>query len=209
MSHFSKSTALTIIGLTLFVAGCAKQAEDAAPAAETVVTNASEAAPEPTAADNADAGITSDAAIAKEDLDLAFKVIDGPHYDKANDQVHFTLEAENKGKTVLSGKGKFPVNLGLTIVGPDGTAKTAPGNLEFQRIRFAHALQPGEKFEFPVVFAAAPTIGGSVVLDGVQEGVSWFRDYGKQTLTLGKFSRCDGNAGTLCGDNGTEIAPTK
>lgn len=208
MSHFRKSATLTILAVALFAAGC-KQAEEGAPAAETVATNAPEPGPSPTPTTDPTTGVTTDSAIVQEDLNLAFRVVAGPYYNKAEDQVSFTLEAENKGTAALSSAGKLPVNLGLTIVGPDGTVKTAPGNLEFQRVPLVHPLQPGEKVEFPVQFSAAPTIGGSVVLDGVQEGVSWFRDYGKPTLTLGKFSRCSGKQGTLCGDNGAEIAPAK
>lgn len=208
MSSLRKSTTFTILAVALFAAGC-KQAEEGSPAAETVSTAAPDAGISPAPSPDPTAGPTTDAAIAQDDLDLAYRIVSGPSYNKAEDQVSFVLEAENKGKTPLSSTGKFPVNLGLTIVGPDGTAKTAPGNLEFQRVPLAHALQPGEKIEFPVLFSAAPTIGGSVVLDGVQEGVSWFRDYGKPTLALGKFSRCGGKQDTLCGVDGVEISPAK
>lgn len=197
MSSLRKSTTLMLLVIALFAAGC-KQAEEGSPATETVATTAPDAGPQLMP--------TTDSAIAPDDLNLEFRLVEGPSYNKAEDKVSFVLEAENKGKTALSSTGKFPVNLGLTIVGPDGTAKTAPGNLEFQRVPLEHALQPGEKTEFPVVFVAAPTIGGSVVLDGVQEGVSWFHDYGKPTLTLGKFSRCNGKQDTLCGDDGVTIA---
>ena len=204
MKLHQKVPALSAACLMILVMGCSRQPEESgAPASSAAVSPAASA---PTDAATP-AGPAMDSAIDPGALGLTFRIIDGPYYDNATDQVAVKLELENTGASVLSSAGQFPVNLGLTIIGPDGTVSTPPGNLDFQRIPLAGALAPGTRTEIQALFPVGPTLGGTVVLDGVQEGVSWFGSYGKPTLTLGKFARCRGEADSLCDEAGEAIKP--
>lgn len=207
MNKLQKIAAVASTCFVMFAAGCNGQPDGTA-ASPTPAADAAVPANTPAHRDAmAPNGPAIDSPIGPDDLGLIFRVVDGPYYDKTADRVSFDMEAENTGTVVLSSTGRFPVNIGLIIVGPDGLVDTPPGNLEFQRLHFNEALASGAKAEFRAEFPAAPTIGGSVVIDGVQEGVNWFRSYGKQTLTLGTFARCQGDANSLCNESGKAIEP--
>jgi hypothetical protein len=81
-----------------------------------------------------------------------------------------------------------------------------PAKQDFVRIRLPRGLEQGEKLDLPVKFKVAPTLGGTVIVDAVQERVAWFRGYKKPVLTLGSFVRCKGEEKTACLSDGTAIA---
>ncbi len=177
----------------LALAGCNQQTPDGA---ESRRAGADSASANPAAAPGA---------IAPGDLDLAFQVTSGPTYDPATDTVTYQVEAANNGKVSLASEGDLPVNVGVVVRGSDGTLDTPPANLDFLRVAFPQPLAPGQTVTLPIMFNAEPTLGGTVVVDAVQERVSWFSGYGKPVLTLGKFSRCNEAPSTLCGEDGTPV----
>lgn len=188
-----KATRLLIVPTValLALAGCNRQAPTPAETGGTTAVSTTVEAP---------------GAIAPADIDLAFKVASGPTYDPATDSVMYQLEATNNGKATLSSAGEFPVNVGLVVRGSDGTLDTPPANQDFVRVALPQPLAPGQTVTLPVTFNATPTLGGTVVVDAVQERVSWFSGYGKPVLTLGAFRRCNDAENTLCGEDGTVIA---
>ncbi|MGV8864882.1 MAG: hypothetical protein ACOH2T_27485 [Pseudomonas sp.] len=157
---------------------------------------------------SASAPATVDAPIDANGLDLVFKIVSGPNYEAATDLVTYQVEAANNGKTTLISAGKLPVHLGVVIRGSDGTLHSAPANQNFMRVPLPQPLAPGQSITLPITFNAAPTLGGSVIVDAVQEQVGWFSGYNKPVLTLGAFSRCDGVEDTLCLADGTAVAAT-
>lgn len=146
------------------------------------------------------------APIKPDDIDLAFSVVGAPSYDPASDTVSFTVNVANNGKAAIASAGSRPVNLGVVILGADGTLQTPPAKQDFLRVRLPQGLESGQKLDLPVKFKVAPTLGGTVIVDGVQERVAWFRGYKKPVLTLGTFVRCNGDEKTACLSDGTPIA---
>lgn len=140
------------------------------------------------------------------DIDLVFSAVGAPTYDAATDTLSYTVNVANNGKAPVSSAGTHPVNIGVVILGADGTLKTPPAKQDFVRIRLPQGLEPGQKLDLPVKFKVAPTLGGTVIVDAVQERVAWFRGYKKPVLTLGTFVRCDGDEKSACLSDGTAIA---
>lgn len=140
------------------------------------------------------------------DIDLGLSVAGTPSYDAASDTLQYTLTVANNGKATIASQGSHPVNLGVVVLGSDGTLATAPARQDFVRVRLPRAIAPGEKLDVALRFKVAPTLGGTVIVDGVQERVAWFRGYKKPVLTLGTFARCEGDAQTVCTSDGVAIA---
>lgn len=168
--------------------------------------NDNETDPAPTAAVPTPESVGVNAPIPRNDIDLAFSAVGAPAYDPATDMVSFTVNVANNGKTTIASAGSYPVNVGVVILGADGSLKTPPAKQDFVRIRLPQALEPGQKLDLPVKFKVAPTLGGTVIVDAVQERVAWFRGYQKPVLTLGTFVRCNGDERTACLGDGAAIA---
>lgn len=167
-------------------------------------------APAPAPADVAPpTGLEVNAPIKQSDIDIAFSVVGTPAYDVANDTLSYTVKVANNGKAAIASAGSRPVNIGVVILGTDGTLKTAPAKQDFIRIPLPQALEPGENLDVPVTFKVAPTLGGTVIIDAVQERVAWFRGYDKPVLTLGSFVRCNGEEKSVCLSDGTAIAAAR
>lgn len=175
----------------LALTACNKQPESPAPLTDTKPA--------------ATPAVSLDSPLAQESIGANFRIVSGPFYNKAEDLVSYKMEIENTGTATVSSVGKHPFHIGVSILGADGTFATPPASQDFQRIDLPAALQSGEKLEFAVGFPAAPTVGGTVVVDGVQEGVAWLRDYGKPALEIGEFTRCSGSENTLCTADGAEV----
>jgi len=163
-------------------------------------------APAPTAAAPASKSVEVNAPIPHKDIDLAFSTAGAPTYDPATDTVSFTVNVANNGKAAIASAGSHPVNIGVVILGADGSLQTPPAKQDFVRIRLPQGLEPGQKLDLPVKFKVAPTLGGTVIVDAVQERVAWFRGYKKPVLTLGTFVRCNGEEKTACLNDGAAIA---
>lgn len=183
----------------LVLIGCNKPGTEAPGAAEEPSSQTNE--PEAPAA--VSAGI--DTPIPATDIDLAFRVTSGPTYDATTDSVTYQVEVSNNGKSSLISGGKLPVNIGVVVLGSDGTLRTPPAIQDFARIPLPQPLAPGQRVTLPITFEASPTLGGTVIVDAVQELVNWFSTYNNPVLTLGKFERCDGADNTLCLADGTVV----
>ncbi len=144
-------------------------------------------------------------AIPADDINLTFEIVDGPTYDAASDSVAYQIQASNEGKATLASDGPFPVNIGVVIRDTESAVGNSRANQDFMRIPLPAPLLPGQKVTLPITFDAAPVLGATVVIDGVQEGVFWFSDHGKPALTLGSYGRCTGIEETLCLADGTAI----
>ena len=165
------------------------------------------AAPASASVDAAVPALSINAPIAADKIDLSYTVVSGPTFDKANDAVSYTVEVQNNGEDTLSSAGTHPINIGLAILGKDGTMNTPPATLEFQRYPLPTPLATREKLLLPLSFPVTPTLGGTAQVDGVQEGVAWFSSYGQPTLRLDTFTRCGDQQESVCGSNG-EVVPT-
>ena len=179
--------------LLLALAGCGQEASNGTASAPAGVDAASQGAPKP-------GGVFPPA-----DVDLAFRLAGGAQYASSSDTLSFEVEATNNGKATLTSEGEFPVNVGGVIRGIDGTLDTPPANLDFLRVAFPQPLATGQSVTLPISFNAGSMLGGTVVIDAVQERVSWFSGYGKPVLTIGKFNRCNDAPDTLCGGDGTPV----
>jgi hypothetical protein len=115
------------------------------------------------------------------------------------------VHVRNNGKAVLSSTGEAPLNLGIVIRDINGTLAAPPAKLDFVRTPLPGPLPPGASANIVVSFPVAPTIGGIVVLDAVQEGVSWLSWYGKPVLELGRFSSCARDPKALCTADGARL----
>lgn len=180
-----------LIAVTAFTA-CTRTDESSSPAP------AVNEAPAPTA-------LEVNAPIASRDIDVAFTAVGSPTYDPTGDTITYMVNVANNGKVPIASKGSYPVNIGVVILGADGTLNTPPAKQDFVRMRLADGLAPGQKVDLPVKFKVEPTLGGTVIVDAVQERVAWFRGYGKPMLTLGSFTRCNMDPKTVCTSDGTAI----
>lgn len=149
------------------------------------------------------------APIRSRDIDLVFTAVGSPEYNPATDTLAYTVNVANNGKAPVASNGTHPVNLGVVILGADGTLTTPPAKQDFVRIRLPAALEPGQNVDVPVKFKVAPALGGTVIVDAVQERVAWFRGYGKPTLTLGSFVRCNEDPKTVCLSDGAAVASAR
>lgn len=151
--------------------------------------------------------IEVDAPIAHGDIDLVFATEGAPAYDPAADMLTYTARVSDNGKAPIASKGDYPVNIGVVMLDADGTSKSPPAKQDFVRPPLPEGLEPGEKTDLPIRFRVAPTLGGTVIVEAVQERVVWFRGYKKPVLTLGSFSRCNGDAKTVCTREGAAVVP--
>lgn len=181
-------TALPYVLIALTLAGCSERSEPTAKPA----TSATPA--------------TVDAPLARGDIDLDLSLAQPLAYQVRGDSVVAMVRVVNRGKATIASAGKYPVDLGVVILGTDGTARTPPGRQDFVRVRLPHALAPSEALDVAIRFPVAPTLGGTVVVDAVQERVAWFQRYGKPVLTLGRLQRCGADPHTACAADGVPLA---
>lgn len=183
----------------LLLVGCNKQAAE--PAAATS-DNAPSAMP-------AQSPVEVNDPLPSTDIDLAMEMVGTPSYAKETDTISFQLAVTNNGPITLATAGKHPVQLGLVVRDANGEMNGAIAKQDFLRVPFPQAVAPGQKVVIPIVFPAAPTLGGIVVVDGVQEGVSWFSSYEKPTFEVGRFQRCAGDPQSVCTADGTPVGAAK
>ncbi|MBB3813611.1 hypothetical protein FHY13_001958 [Xanthomonas arboricola] len=105
-----------------------------------------------------------------------------PKVDTASGSVSFVVKVENHGVAALSGASNPPVNLGVQILGPDGSAEGMVR--DFSRTPLPD-IAPGNAASVTVQFPLESRLDGrKLKVDVVQEGVSWFSDFGQPTLEL-------------------------
>ena len=173
------------------------------PLAVSLLVAACSQQPSPPAASSPETPV--DAPLPRADIGIGYAFVQQPSYQRGADMIGFTVRVENRGKTVLSSAGKYPVHLGLVVLAPEDAPNAPALRQDFVRMPLPHALAPGESAEIAMRFPVGPTIGGRVVLDAVQERVAWFRGYGKPALAIGRFVRCGDKPGTACTPDGTPL----
>lgn len=114
-----------------------------------------------------------------------------PRLDSARGELIIPVKISNDGDRLLSGTGRYPVNLGVQIAGDDGTANSAGGVQDFVRVPLPD-LPPGESVELEVSVPADARIEGRVLIfDLVQEGIAWFSTgFEQPVLKAGPFKLC-------------------
>lgn len=145
-------------------------------------------------------------ALPSTDLALTMALVGQPKYSAESGMVSTEIAVTNNGPNALATAGKLPVQLGLVIRDINGGMDIPPAKQDFLRIPLPKPIQAGERIVIPVAFPAAPTIGGIVIVDGVQEGVSWFSSYGEPILEVGRFVHCTADPTTLCFADGTKVS---
>ena len=149
----------------------------------------------------APAGVVVDAQIPPELLDISFALVSPPTYVADIDTMRLKLRVENKGKAMVVGQGKAPVNAGVILVGPAGP-DTAPGRRDFVRTALP-VIEPGATTEIVAELPANDLNRDlKVRVELVQEGIAWFDKFG---LDIGNFGRCTEGEKSLCDANGSAL----
>lgn len=187
------SSTVTALSIALALAACDRQ--PAPPAA-------SPATPAVTAPELVKNDVMADP-LTSESVKTALEVVGKPVMDAASGQLHVTVKVANNGTRALSGIGKYPVNIGVQILGDDGTVASAGGLADFVRAPLPE-IAPGSSADVNVMIPVDPRLDGrSLNLDLVQEGVNWFSaGFGQPALVLGPFKVC-GEA--LCDETGAAL----
>lgn len=196
-----------LIAAALVLTGCNRQPAAPEAAADAAASNTDPASAEGIAGP-AEAGpdFTLDQPIPKEDVRTTLSLAAPPVYRAADDALLLQVEVGNQGKSALVGQGRMPVQLGVTLAGPEGVDK-APGRRDFVRARLP-LVQPGDTVKVGLQVPAAEILGLAVKAELVQERVGWFgRNYQQPVLEIGTFQRCNGDEKTLCDASGTAVAP--
>ncbi len=127
------------------------------------------------------------AAIPAADFHLALVAQQGDLQTSADGKFRvLKISVTNAGKQPIKGAGKFPVNLGVQILGNDGTV-TGPGAVvDFVRAALP-LIQPGATAEVDVNIPAndARTKERKLRVAAVQEGVHWYTDAGDSPIVIG------------------------
>lgn len=106
-----------------------------------------------------------------------------------NKTITYQVKVDNEGSTPIYGVGNNAVNIGISVLGDDGTPRGAGGVLDFSRARLP-LIAPGQSSLVAVVIPADSRLAGrSVRLATVQENVAWHE--GEGTLVLGPFQVSD------------------
>jgi hypothetical protein len=163
--------ALTMVG-TVLLQGCAKPESPANTAA-------------PTATAPAAAAVVNSTPLPDNSFKMALSVAAPPKELKAGQKL--TLQVKVKNTSTASwpalerAAGGYQVHLGNHWL--DTSNKTL--QLDDARGTLVEDLKPGGEATIPLEITAPAKLGSYVLeLDMVQEGVSWFRDKGAQTLRL-------------------------
>lgn len=197
---------VVLIAVALTLAGCNQQPagqETADPAASDAATT-----PPAESGDAVPAGpdFRLDQPIAKEDIRTTLTLAAPPAYRASDDTLLLQVEVGNQGRTALVSQGEMPVQLGVTLAGPDGVDK-APGRRDFVRAKLP-LVQPGSTATVGVAVPAADILGLAVNAELVQERVAWLgRKFQQPVLEIGTFQRCDGGENTLCDASGVPVTP--
>jgi hypothetical protein len=193
-----------LIAVALVLTGCDQQPvgqEAAGPAVSDEATAAPDAG-----ARVAQAGpdFKLDQPIPREDIQTTLRLASPPVYRAANDTLVLSVEVGNQGKSALVGQGEMPVQLGITLAGPDGVDKE-PGRRNFVRARLP-LVQPGDTTVVNVQVPAAEILGLALNAELVQERAGWFgRNYKQPILEIGTFQRCGDADKTLCDASGQPV----
>lgn len=101
------------------------------------------------------------------------------------------VKVVNAGSHALIGKGRMPVNLGVQILGEEGSADSTGGEREFVRIPLPF-VEAGSEALVVVTVPFDPRLDGlKVRIALVQEGSRWYETSDHGVLDLGPFVNCE------------------
>lgn len=164
--------------IALALAGCKEQTDPAATATPEATTAATDPAAAPVPAPRPDA-------LKPDQVSIALELESPPRVDMEKGVIEIPVKISNNGSVALSGKSNPPVNIGVQIVGNDGTTASEGGVRDFSRTPLP-VIEPGASASVLVVVPADARVNGrKLKLDVVQEGVSWFSKLGQPVLEVG------------------------
>lgn len=188
----------------IFIAGCSQQSGPTEPVPSEQAASTTPSGAEPTTVAGNPGNYEIDVPIPREDIKTELAIIGEPVYRAKDDILVVNVDVANLGNSPLVSAGTRPVQLGVTLAGPDGVDKV-PGKRDFIRAKLPLIIEGG-RGEVQVKAPVAPLLGLKVQLELVQESVAWFgRGYKQPILDIGTFQRCNGVAGTLCDESGTPL----
>ena len=177
-----KQSRILVLGAAIAIALAACKGQDEAPVdtaatpdSTTPVAEAPVAAPKPD--------------LLKADQISIVLAADGEsRIDDAKGTIEIPVKVTNNGPVALSGTSNPPVNIGVQILGDDGTTAAAGGGVrDFTRSPLP-VIEPGATASVLVTVPAdARANGRKLRLDLVQEGHVWFSKHGQPTLDAGPF----------------------
>ncbi len=104
--------------------------------------------------------------------------------------LELSVSITNTGTVPVYGVGTMPVNLGVQILGAEGTLESAGGQRDFLRIPLP-LIQPGANGTVNVEIPADSIASGlELRIALVQEKVRWYDSEQNSTLNIGKFDVC-------------------
>lgn len=169
-----------LLGTTLFLAltGCEGKTDIAPPPP----TQASTPAPKP---------VAPRPDVLKPDMvSVAMELEGAPQVNAATGHVEMLVKVTNNGKVALSSESKPPVNLGVQILGTDGTMAAKDAVQNFIRVPLPR-VEPGQSTTVTASIPVTARINGRKLnLELVQETVAWFSKFGQPALQVGPFEVC-------------------
>ena len=155
--------------------------------------------PEPATAPAAAPRIVSiDAPLVKAEVGARVTQVGTLKYDAVSEQLLARFKVENTGAVPLITAGKFPVKLGIQLIGEDGNPDKAPGKREFGRVNLP-LIAPGESAEVEARIPAKPALGLRLRVLPLQEGAAWFDNLGQKALVVGPIETCADGTINICG----------
>lgn len=175
ISHFTKAK-LFAVSCVVLISAC-KGPEDTAPdSTAPAATTPAAPAKDPNAISQA---------IPAEAYKVTLTLFGEPVLAENGKSIVYQVEVKNEGSAPVYGVGSKAVNIGLMVLGDDGTAKGNGGERDFSRAPLP-LIAPGQSALVAVVLPADARLDGRVVrLATVQEGVAWHENTG--TIDLGPF----------------------
>lgn len=142
-------------------------------------------APETNMVDSRTTALTADV------VAVTLELASAPKMNSEEGVLEIPVKVSNSGKSLLSGEGNQPVNLGVQILGEDGSPGSPGGINDFVRVGLP-IIVPGESAVVVVKIPVDARVSGrKLYLDLVQEGVAWFSSFGQPGLQTGPFTICD------------------
>ena len=130
------------------------------------------------------------APIAPEAYKVTLSITDAPALTSDGANATYQVQMKNEGSAAVYGAGTNAVNLGIIILGSDGTVDGPGGTREFIRVPLP-LLSPGQNATVPVTISSESKLDGKIVrLATVQEGVAWHD--ASDTIDVGPFHIADG-----------------
>lgn len=173
--------AIAVIAVCVNVAGCQRNSDEASTAEPAVAgqTPAAASAPIDTA---------KEIAVLKS-LNVELRQDVPPKLTAGGTAVALPVTINNKGSSEIGGTA-MPINLGVQILGDDGTLRGSGAQRDFVRMKIP-ALAPGATQTVVVdVPLSARTEDRVLRVDLVREKVAWFENIGHTPLDVGPFSVC-------------------